>query len=45
MPLTPKTNPQPAPPFSATAHDGQEVSLASLTTEGPLVLVLLRGFS
>jgi cytochrome oxidase Cu insertion factor (SCO1/SenC/PrrC family) len=34
----------PAPPFTATDQHGEEVTLAALHADGPLVLTFLRSF-
>ncbi len=35
---------KPAPDFTLKSHDGRDVSLASLTQSGPVVVVFYRGF-
>jgi hypothetical protein len=34
-----------APNFEALSHDGQFIQLSDLTTQGPVILVLLRGLT
>ena len=41
----PEAQPEPerAPDFTLTAHDGSEISLASALAQGPVLLVFFRG--